>query len=135
MPGDSGMWWVLADFTLFVHASYVFFVIGGQLSILAGWILGWGWTRHPGFRFLHLLAIGFVMLEAWLGVTCPLTLLENMLRAHADSAGYNKDFVAYWLGRLIFYAVPDWIFTLSYSFFTALVILTWLAYPPRGKTG
>jgi hypothetical protein len=34
---------------------------------------------------------------------------------------------------VIFYAAPEWIFTLIYTVFTALVILTWLAYPPQRK--
>lgn len=135
MPADSSLWRVLADLTLFVHAAYVFFVIGGQLLIVTGWISGWRWTRHLGFRLLHLFAIGVVMLEAWFGVTCPLSLLENSLRRRAGSLGYDGDFLAYWLGRLIFHPAPDWVFTLAYSLFGAFVLLTWIAYPPRGKIG
>ncbi len=131
MAAESGMWLALADATLVIHAAYVLFVLGGQLLILSGWVLGWRWTCRPVFRLLHLLAIAFVVLEAWFGVTCPLTRLENILRARADSATYDRSFLSYWLDRLIFYAAPDWIFTLIYTVFAALVILTWVAYPPR----
>jgi Protein of Unknown function (DUF2784) len=131
MPADSGIWLMLADLVLIVHAAYVSFVVGGQLLILSGWILGWTWTRRLTFRLLHLLAMGFVMLEAWLGVTCPLTRLENVLRERARVAGYGRSFIGYWFDRLIFYSAPDWIFTVIYTGFAALVILTWVAYPPR----
>ena len=79
MMSNHGMWLALADLTLVLHAAYVLFVIGGQLLILLGWGLEWMWTRRFLFRLLHLLAIGFVMLEAWLGVTCPLTLRVALL--------------------------------------------------------
>ncbi len=77
MPPDYVTWRVLADLILVLHAAYVLFVLGGQMMILSGWMLGWTWTRGYMFRLLHLLAIGFVVLEAWWGVTCPLTRLEN----------------------------------------------------------
>ena len=133
MPPDFVTWRVLADFILVLHAAYVLFVLGGQIMILSGWMLGWTWTRDFMFRLLHLLAIGFVVLEAWWGVTCPLTRLENFLRARAGGSGYSRTFISHWLERLIFYNAPEWLFTLIYTVFAALVILTWLAYPPRRK--
>lgn len=130
---ETGFWTALADLALVVHAAYVLFVVGGQILIVAGWALGWWWTRHLVFRLLHLAAIGFVTLEAWFGVACPLTVFENALRARAGVAAYERSFVSHWLERLIFYAAPDWIFTVIYTVFAALVVLTWLAYPPRRK--
>jgi len=128
---DHGIWLALADLTLVLHATYVLFVVGGQLLILLGWVLNWMWTRRFLFRLLHLVAIGFVMLEAWFGVTCPLTLLESKMRERAGSAVYHSSFIRYWLDRLIFYVAPEWIFTLIYTVFALLVILTWVFYPPR----
>ena len=127
------LWRWLADFILVTHAAYVLFVVGGQALIVIGWIRGWEWTRFRVFRLLHLMAIGLVMLEAWLGINCPLTILENFLRLQAGAAAYEDNFIGHWLRSLIFYAAPEWIFTLIYTGFTALVILTWLAYPPRRK--
>ncbi len=85
------------------------------------------------FRLLHLVAMGFVMLEAWFGVTCPLTVVENVLRAKAGAAAYDRSFISHWLERLVFYTAPEWVFTLIYTVFAMLVIVTWLAYPPRRK--
>ena len=73
------------------------------------------------------------MLEAWLGINCPLTILENFLRLQAGAVAYENSFIGHWLRWVIFYAAPEWIFALIYTVFTALVILTWLAYPPRRK--
>ena len=133
MVTDMALWRVLADLVLVTHAAYVLFVVGGQALIVIGWIRGWEWTRCRVFRLLHLVAIGLVMLEAWLGINCPLTILENFLRLQAGAAAYENSFISHWLRWVIFYAAPEWIFALIYTVFTALVILTWLAYPPRRK--
>lgn len=128
---DTVTW--LADLILALHAVFILFVVGGQILIVAGWALGWAWPRHRLFRLLHLLAIGFVMLEAWFGVICPLTTLENFLRAASGAVTYENGFIRYWLQRLIFYTAPGWVFTLIYTVFAGFVALTWLVYPPRGK--
>lgn len=133
MSPEANVWTWLADLILGLHAAFILFVVGGQILILAGWALGWTWPRHWVFRLLHLLAIGFVMLEAWFGVVCPLTILENILRTASGAATYENGFIRYWLQRLIFYTAPGWVFTLIYTVFAALVALTWLVYPPRRK--
>jgi hypothetical protein len=55
----------IADLLALVHGAYVGFVLGGQLLILAGWWVGWEWTRNPGFRWLHLGAIGIAACRTW----------------------------------------------------------------------
>jgi len=110
---------------------FVLFVVGGQLLILAGWLGGWGWTRRVLFRALHLGSIGFVVLEAWFGVPCPLTILENKLRIRAgEAAAYQASFIGYWVGRLLYYDAPPWLFTTIYTAFSLLVVLTFVFYPP-----
>lgn len=123
----------LADLVLAVHVTFILFVVGGQISILAGWALGWSWTRHRWFRLLHLLAIGFVMLQAWIGAVCPLTALEDFFRDAAGIVTYENGFIRHWVRELIFYAAPGWVFTLVYTVFAGLVALTWFVYPPRWK--
>lgn len=135
MVADMTLWQGLADLVLVAHAAYILFVVGSQALIVIGWIRGWEWTRCRVFRLLHLVAIGLVMLEAWLGIYCPLTILENFLRLQSGAVAYENSFIGHWLRWVIFYAVPEWIFALIYTVFTALVILTWLAYPPRRKLG
>jgi hypothetical protein len=127
------LWRWLAGLVLVTHAAYVLFVVGGQALIVIGWIRGWEWTRCQVFRLLHLVAISLVMLETLLSMNCPLTILENFLRLQAGATAYENSFIDYWLRWVIYYAAPEWIFALIYTFFTALVILTWLAYPPRRK--
>ncbi len=118
-------WTLWADGVLVVHALFVGFVVGGQFLIIAGLALGWRWVRNLRFRLAHLLAIGVVVLQAWAGVLCPLTVLENALRQQAGETGYAGSFIAHWLHRLMFFDAPLWVFTLAYTVFAALVALTW----------
>jgi hypothetical protein len=115
----------MADAVLLVHALFVAFVVIGQLLILAGLVLGWAWVRGFRFRIAHLLAIAIVVLQAWAGVLCPLTLLENALRLRAGEPVYAESFMAHWLHRLIFFDAPLWVFTVAYTVFASLVVATW----------
>ena len=127
----------MADFILILHALYILFVIGGQLLILIGWFRRWTWVRNIIFRLVHLLAIGFVVLEAWFGIVCPLTNLENYLRSnvanHAGELLYQSSFIEYWLGKLIFYEAPASVFTFVYSLFFLVVLVSFIAYPPARR--
>ncbi|HEY5682521.1 MAG TPA: DUF2784 domain-containing protein [Sulfuricaulis sp.] len=133
MALEANTWAWLADLALALHAAFILFVVGGQFLIMAGWALGWGWSRCRIFRWLHLLSIGFVVLEAWFGVICPLTTLESEFRLLAGLPGYENGFIRHWLHRLIFYSAPGWVFTGIYTAFAGLVVVTWFLYPPRRK--
>ena len=131
MPPDMRVYGWLADTVLVLHVFYVLFVVVGLLLSLAGWVRGWVWTRGLWFRLLHLATIGFVVLEAWFGVPCPLTVLESRLRVFTGTEGYATSFIGYWLSKLIFYEAPAWAFTVVYTVFAALVVAVFVFYPPR----
>ncbi|MDN3556937.1 DUF2784 domain-containing protein [Halomonas maura] len=126
-----------ADAILVVHAAFVLFVILGLALTLVGKPLGWRWVRNPWFRLAHLGAIGFVVLEAWLGTLCPLTVWEMALRERAGDVVYSGSFIAHWLHRLLFYQAPAWVFIAVYTLFGGLVGLSWLWVRPRplGRKG
>jgi hypothetical protein len=122
---------ILADAVLYLHAGFVLFVVAGLLLVLAGGTLGWRWVRNRRFRILHLIAIGVVVLQAWLGVLCPLTRIEVVLRARAGEAVYSGSFIAYWVERLLYYDAPPWVFSSLYTVFGVLVIASWLWVRPQ----
>jgi len=124
---------LLADVVVVVHASYVSFVILGQVAILIGILLRWGWIRNWPFRMAHLAAILLVVTEAWCGITCPLTTWEQSLRELAGEPSYEGDFIANCVHQFLFYHAPPWVFTICYSVFGGLVLLTFLLAPPRRK--
>jgi polyferredoxin len=126
---DTYRW--LADGVLLVHLAVVVFVLGGLAAVFVGNLRHWPWVNGLAFRLVHLMAIGVVVVQAWLGALCPLTVLESWLREQAGEAPYAASFVEHWVGRVLFYDAPTWVFTLAYSVFAALVVLTWWRYPPR----
>ncbi len=124
---------LLADLVLVLHFSYVLFVVVGQVLILLGGWRGWQWTRFWRFRLIHLACIGIVVLQSWLGVLCPLTLLEYKLRQLGGTATEEQSlsFIAYWLNRILFYDAPMWAFVVCYTLFGLIVAATFVLYPPR----
>jgi hypothetical protein len=83
---------VLADLVVLLHAAFIVFVAAGGL-------LAW---HRPRLAWLHLPAAAW---GAWIelsGGICPLTPLENSLRAAAGQAGYAGDFVGRYLLPLIY---------------------------------
>lgn len=122
---------MLADAVLALHVVFVLFVVGGFALILIG-ARRWGWVRNRAFRIAHLVAIVFVTAEALLGVTCPLTYWEDLLRA---SGREERSFIGRWLAWLLYYDLPEWVFAIAYAAFAAAVILAWRAIPPRRRSG
>jgi len=116
---------LLADLVLLVHFSFTGFVVIGFLLSLLGLAVGWRWVRNPYFRRAHLVAIGVVVAQAWLGRICPLTTWENELRRRAGQDAYTETFVQHWLHRVLFYDAEPWVFTAIYTVFGALVLLVW----------
>jgi len=120
-----------ADVVVVIHAGYVSFVIFGQLAVLIGILCRWEWVRNARFRWLHLIAISIVVVEALLGIVCPLTTLEDWLRTRAGQSGHRGDFVGHWVHELLFYDAPAWMFTLVYTAFGLVVVATFVVVPPR----
>ena len=120
----------LADVVLMIHSLFIVFVVFGLILISLGMLMKWQWSRNLWFRLTHLLAIAIVVIQAWLGIVCPLTSWENSLRAKAGDSTYAQGFIEHWLHKLIFYQAESWVFTLVYSVFGLLVISSWYWSPP-----
>lgn len=122
---------LIADLVLVGHAAFVAFVVFGLVLIVAGGMLGWSWVRNRWFRVAHLVCIGIVVAQSWLGVICPLTTLEMSLRRQAGAAAYEGSFISHWLGELLYYQAPAWVFVTAYTLFGALVLISWFWVRPR----
>jgi hypothetical protein len=124
----------LADAVLLAHLGVVVFVLGGLLAIVAGNILTVAWVNRPLFRWAHLVAIAFVVLQTWLGATCPLATLENWLREQAGQATYEAGFIEHWVSAILFYQAPSSVFVVVYSVFGIAVVAAWWRWPPKPRT-
>ena len=127
---DESILLLMADAVLALHLAFVVFVLAGLLLILAGGVLGWAWVRNRTFRISHLVAIVVVVLQAWLGMICPLTHLEMWLRVQAGEAVYSGTFVSHWMQALLYYEAPMWVFALCYTAFGLLVLASWFWVRP-----
>lgn len=120
-----------ADVLLLSHVLFVVFVIVGLLMVFVGKKLAWSWVRNPWFRLFHLIAIGVVVLQSWLGLVCPLTIWEMALRRKAGDIVYSGAFLAHWLETILYYRAPEWVFVVVYTAFGLLVVASWFWVPPR----
>ena len=120
-----------ADALLVLHVGFVVFVVVGLVLIWLGGALGWWWVRNPWFRVAHLIGIGIVVLQAWLGQICPLTIWEMALREKAGDATYAGSFIQHWLHELLYYEAPMWVFAVCYTVFGLLVVASWYFVRPR----
>lgn len=124
---------ILADLVVIVHFAYVLCVILGLVAILIGGPLKWEWVRNRWFRGIHLAMILIVVIQAWLGVKCPLTVWEQQLRRKAGQQTYQGDFIANWAHDTLFFEAEPWVFTLGYTLFGGLVLATLFLVKPRWR--
>jgi polyferredoxin len=119
-----------ADAVLLAHFAIAAFIVFGLVFVWLGAALGWRWIRNPWFRYVHLAAIVFVAVEALLGIACPLTVWEDLLRGGVRA----ESFIARWVQGLLYYRAPEWIFTIAYALWTLATLLALWRVPPRRIT-
>jgi hypothetical protein len=82
----------LADLVVLFHFAFVLLVVLGGLLVL----------RWPRFAWVQIpVALWGVVIE-WAGFICPLTPLENWLRARGGAAGYSGGFVDHYLLAVLY---------------------------------
>ena len=124
---------LLADVILILHVLFVAFVVLGLFVVYVGSLLNWQWVRNRAFRIVHLCAIGYVVIQAWLGVVCPLTTWEMRLRAEVGAATYSGSFIQYWLHSLLYFTLPEWVFVVVYTLFGSLALASWFVVRPNAR--
>ncbi len=85
---------VLADAVVVLHVLFVLFVLTGGLLAL----------KWPRIIWLHLPATAWGAIVEFSGWVCPLTPLEQWLRAEGGGPGYETDFIAHYLLPILY---PD----------------------------
>ena len=125
---------ILADLIVSFHFGYVAFVVIAVPITMLGGALGWQWVRNRWFRGIHLAMILVVVLESWVGITCPLTTREQEFRQASGGESYQGDFIASWFHDAMFFDAQPWVFTVAYSLFGGLVIALLIFVPPRWRT-
>jgi len=83
---------LLADAVLLTHAAFVGFVVLGGLLVM----------RWPRLAWAHLPVVAWGAGIEFAGGICPLTPLENHLRALAHEQGYTGGFVEHYVFGLLY---------------------------------
>jgi hypothetical protein len=126
----------LADVVLVLHFGIVLFVVLGLPAVVLGNRRGWTWVNNWWLRVAHLATIAVVVMQAWFGQYCSLTLLESELRERAGQAAYEGSFIQHWVQRSLYFEGPLSAFALAYTCFAALVFWALWRYPPtRSQSG
>lgn len=124
---------LLADAVLVLHFSFIVFVVGGLVVVVVGNVRGWTWVNRYWLRMAHLGGIGFVVVESWLEVPCPLTTLEAWLRDGGGAATYSQGFIEHWVQRVFAYEIRPWMFKFVDGAIGSLALFAWWRFPPQRK--
>lgn len=112
---------IFADIVVIIHFLWiVFLVIGGFFG-----------RRNRVIKFFHLGGLAFAFIIQIFDWYCPLTHLETWLRAkHDPSLSYSGSFIAYYLEKLIYIEVSQWIiFVLT----VLLIVFNFVFYLKKGE--
>lgn len=82
----------MSELVVLFHFAFVLFVIGGGLIAL----------KQPRSAWLHVPAAAWGALIEFAGWICPLTPLENWLRAQAGGSVYSSGFLEHYLMPIIY---------------------------------
>lgn len=83
---------ILADLVVILHVCFVLFVL------LGGFLVLW----KPCMAWYHVPAVIWAAGIEFLGYICPLTPLENKLRAIGGEAGYATGFVEHYIMPILY---------------------------------
>jgi hypothetical protein len=118
-------WRALADAVVVFHLAFVAFAVAGGL-------LAFRWRWMP---WVHLPVLAWAAFVEFTGRICPLTPLENSLRAAGGAAGYPGGFVEHYLLPVLYPAglTPELQWTLGGGLvlFNAVVYALLLRRGPR----
>ena len=120
---------MLADIILILHFLVVIFITVGFLLIPIGYYYYWSWIRNFKLRLFHFGLMFIVTFETLVGITCPLTSIENYLRGINN----NKSFISFWIEKIIYWDFPTSFFIFLYFVFLGWTLLMWKIYPPKFK--
>ena len=117
---------ILADLIVAIHFIWILFMLVGFILTLCGFF----WKRFFDWfvlRILHLCGIVYVGLLAILREYCPLTILENTVRAkYNPDLTYPGSFIVHHIEKLVYPDVNPSIIlvpTISIAVFTIVVFI------------
>ncbi|MFQ5990319.1 MAG: DUF2784 domain-containing protein [Candidatus Methylomirabilales bacterium] len=83
---------VLADVVVLLHFAFVLFAVFGGFLVLR-------WKRCA---WIHIPVVLWAALIEFTGWVCPLTPLENWLRAQGGATGYRSSFIEHYIFPVLY---------------------------------
>ena len=121
---------LLADIVLLSHFAITAFLVIGMLVIPLGAYWHWSWVRARRIRELHAGLMALIAIEALFHITCPLTILESLLRNTAPP----ESFWANQLSKILYWDLPVEFFTILYGCCVIWILYLWKYVPPKKET-
>ncbi|MGA8549025.1 MAG: DUF2784 family protein [Stellaceae bacterium] len=122
---------LLAEAVLAAHLAIILFNLFGLIVVPLGAGRGWRFVHVAWWRVLHLALLAAVAAQALAGRACFLTVWQSEL---AGGAANPVPLIMGWVGRLIYWRLPIWVFAVLYALvFGYALALLWLA--PLRRTG
>jgi hypothetical protein len=121
--GVRVLYTALAESVVVAHFAYLAVMIFGGLA--AG--------RWPGLLPWHLGAVGWAIGAVTIRYDCPLTALEQRLRARAGHGMYDGSFLRHYVRGVLF---PEWMTPIVVAVIVGLVVTGWvrLAFASSRRT-
>jgi hypothetical protein len=110
----------LADAVVVVHFAFLAFVVGGGL-------LAWRW---PWLIWPHLVAAGWGAAIIAFSLRCPLTHLENALRARAGEPELDGGFIGTYIEGVLY---PERYVVEARVLAAVVVLVSWLGFVRRRR--
>jgi hypothetical protein len=117
----------LAQAVLGVHLVVIAFNVFGLIAVPLGAWLGWRWVRVRWWRWLHLVSMAVVAVQAAAEQACFLTIVQARL---SGAGGAPEPLIMGVVNRLIFWPVPLWAFAVLYVLLLAYVLALMKLVPP-----
>ena len=119
----------IADFILFIHLIIAIFISAGMVIFPIGGLMSWRWCKNFSLRLTHLGLIVVVFIETLIGVNCPLTVVENYLRAQDT----HQSFIGSLMSNTLYWNMSEALFFHLYGICVVWVLILWILFPPSKK--
>ena len=119
----------LADLVLDIHFGIILFNVFGLVAVpLGGW-LDWRFVRIFWWRALHVASWAVVAIQAVAGRACFLTLWQAALSGEQG----GEPLVRQWIGKLIYWKLPLWVFAVGYCLVLVYTLALWRLVPAKRR--
>ena len=120
---------ILSEIVLLLHFSIFLFMILSFILIPYGYFKKWEWVKNIYFRSIHLILMGIILIETILGFMCPLTILENFLRADKKIDNIFSKIIH----QIMYWDLTNYQFIILYLLSLSYIIFLWLYFRPNQK--